>query len=160
MLLGTLSAVALIAHSVIVSGERERIASERDRAEDALYVAHTLLAQRDWEEGNLGRFQDLLGRYEPGEERAEHVDRRGWEWYYLRGLSRRGLLLELDGADIWWSPDGPRCRYDAHTRNARRGDDLGCDLRRAQAPPAAQPFRESGYLESGWGATRHGRVAL
>jgi WD40 repeat protein/serine/threonine protein kinase len=57
----------------------------------------------------IARVEQLLAHWIPA---ADEPDRRGWEWYYLHGLSRRDLFT-LHGHSgcvrvVAWSPDGKR----------------------------------------------------
>lgn len=81
------------------------VARARDQARYDLYVSNMRLALAVWEVGSVARMDDLLDvhRPEPGD-----TDLRGWEWYYLEGLS--GGALSLQGHDeqvhsVAWSPD-------------------------------------------------------
>jgi hypothetical protein len=60
------------------------VARARDQARYDLYVSNMRLALAVWEVGSVARLDDLLDvhRPEPGD-----TDLRGWEWYYLEGLS-------------------------------------------------------------------------
>jgi WD40 repeat protein/predicted Ser/Thr protein kinase len=80
---------------------------ERDRARLNEYVAHINLAQREWEDGHLGRVLDLLEAHLP---REGEEDVRGFEWHYLWSLCH-GELLALPGhtgtvLGVAWGPDG------------------------------------------------------
>jgi WD40 repeat protein/tetratricopeptide (TPR) repeat protein len=75
-----------------------------------LYLAEMNLAgQAADSPGGIGRVHDLLAHWlpEPGQ-----PDRRGWEWYYLRGLgptAAKTLRRHTDGVvAVAWSPDGRR----------------------------------------------------
>src|SRR5262249_26718284 len=83
---GTLSAL----HDAEV--QRERAETQRALAERRgrvnrrqLYEAHIVASRRAWEIADLAAVQRLLDQHipRPGEE-----DLRGFEWYYLEGLSR------------------------------------------------------------------------
>ena len=50
-----------------------------------LYAVHMSQAQQAWEDGNVKRMQKLLSNYQSA---GENADVRGFEWYYLRRLSR------------------------------------------------------------------------
>jgi WD40 repeat protein len=52
-----------------------------------LYVADIRLAWQAWQTGDMARFQELLARCEPDPGAPPEADLRGFEWYYLRGLS-------------------------------------------------------------------------
>jgi WD40 repeat protein/serine/threonine protein kinase/tetratricopeptide (TPR) repeat protein len=75
-----------------------------------LYYAEMNLAGQAAElPGGLSRINQLLAHWRPT---AGGPDRRGWEWYYLRGLGQRSLLtLHRHTAPVpavSWSPDGRR----------------------------------------------------
>ncbi|HYX40866.1 MAG TPA: WD40 repeat domain-containing protein [Pyrinomonadaceae bacterium] len=53
-----------------------------------LYAVHMSQAQQAWEDGNVKRMQKLLSNYQSA---GENADVRGFEWYYLRRLSRNSL---------------------------------------------------------------------
>jgi WD40 repeat protein len=59
-------------------------AEQRAAAEGSLYGRNVVLAAREWAAGNAGRVEALLAECPPA--------RRGWEWDYLSGLTRRDLL--------------------------------------------------------------------
>ena len=107
---GTLFAYARVSNLLTLEGEsRRQVVGERDAALDNLYLAHIRLAQRDWESGQLTRFQRLMEEMVP---KYGERDRRDWEWYYLNSLSytsekstanlHRGVYM------IAWSPNGLR----------------------------------------------------
>ena len=79
----------------------------RSDSEDSLYFAHMLIAQRDREDGRIGKFRDLLSRHLPKEDRK---DRRGWEWYFLRSLvNMHDASLQTSDSPITavtWGEDG------------------------------------------------------
>jgi WD40 repeat protein len=52
-----------------------------------LYVADIRLAWQAWQTGDMARFHELLARCEPDAGDPPGADLRGFEWYYLRGLS-------------------------------------------------------------------------
>jgi WD40 repeat protein len=84
-------------------------AEQREAAEAARYFQRLALASREWAAGNAGRVGQLLDECPP--------ERRGWEWDYLRGLTRRDLLtikhydetdLSRQLSDVAYAPDGGR----------------------------------------------------
>jgi WD40 repeat protein len=86
-----------------------RAEAERQRAtvgeleEWGRYVRDVHLADEAWQNGQLARMPALLDGW-AGE-------RRGWEWYYLRGLSRKdGQVLQHPARvlAVAFSPDGRR----------------------------------------------------
>jgi WD40 repeat protein len=64
-------------------------AAQREQAEDQLYLADMQRASPLLEAGDMDRLRGLLESHRP---REGQRDRRGWEWYYLRGLCDRELL--------------------------------------------------------------------
>jgi pentatricopeptide repeat protein len=75
-----------------------------------LYYAEMNLAEQAAElPGGLSRINQLLAHWRPT---AGVPDRRGWEWYYLRGLGQRSLLTlhrhTRPVTALSWSPDGRR----------------------------------------------------
>src|SRR5262249_44819231 len=71
------------------------------------YVANMNLAQRAWNENDVGRVKDLLKRHDPG---PGEEDLRGFEWHYLQRLCHADLLT-LEGHSgavkcVAFSPDG------------------------------------------------------
>ena len=91
----------------LAEAQREEAIRQRDLAERNLYVARMRLAQRVWEQGQLGRLQEMLDTYtqEPGRR-----DLRNWEWYYFLSLCHGNLLTLPEHAaainSVAWSPDG------------------------------------------------------
>ena len=100
------------------------------------------LAREDWESGNFTRFVELLDRHipEPGE-----TDLRGWEWYYLEGLSHKDhfTLKGHSGAvnAVAWSPssdgkllasassgDGTLIVWDASAKEEKRNFQHGTEI--------------------------------
>src|SRR5206468_1263387 len=53
---------------------------EQRTSQRLLYDAHMNLAQRAWEDGDVGRLLELLAGHDPGTTGVE--DLRGFEWYY------------------------------------------------------------------------------
>lgn len=87
-----------------------REAAVREEKRRQLYVADMNVAQRAWEDNNVGRVWELLRRHEP---MGDEEDLRGFQWYYLRRLVRRHLETPtLEHGDPVWSlalsPDGTR----------------------------------------------------
>jgi WD40 repeat protein/serine/threonine protein kinase len=100
--------------------QRQLAQRQRDAARQLLYVADMQRAQRAWEDGDIGRLQELLEGHRP---QAEEPDLRGWEWYYLQALCHRDLFTLREDSDpleghgaylaprILWSPDGERLAW-------------------------------------------------
>jgi WD40 repeat protein/serine/threonine protein kinase len=92
--------------------QRESAVRERDRTADQLYVASLRLAQQAWGEADIEQMEKLLEAHRPP---PGQKDRRGWEWYYLRGLCDPstqtamppGGLSSLNSR-LSWSPDGKK----------------------------------------------------
>jgi WD40 repeat protein len=83
---------------------------ERDEARWNAYVADINLAQRAWEAGQVVRARALLNKQRP--RNAGDKDLRGWEWYYLEGISQ-GELYTLKAGEgfigpLVFSADGRR----------------------------------------------------
>src|SRR5262249_3100000 len=82
---GLLAVCALAFLSLVIGGTwftwelRRTLASARLR----LFVADMHLAADAWDERKVTRGMQLLGEHDP---RTTDVDRRGWEWFYLRQL--------------------------------------------------------------------------
>jgi WD40 repeat protein/serine/threonine protein kinase/tetratricopeptide (TPR) repeat protein len=101
----------------------ERAWQEKDKADTAraeaerahreaqqnLYQAEMNLAGQAESAGGIGRLQELLAHWRP---LGDEPDRRGWEWYYLRGRGEKARLTLHEPRDICtavsWSPDGRR----------------------------------------------------
>jgi WD40 repeat protein/serine/threonine protein kinase/tetratricopeptide (TPR) repeat protein len=89
--------------------EADRARAEADDArresQDNLFAAEMSLAGQTAESpGSLGRVGELLGHWRP---RGDEPDRRGWEWYYLRGLGPPAARwLHRANGRLCWSPDG------------------------------------------------------
>jgi WD40 repeat protein/serine/threonine protein kinase/tetratricopeptide (TPR) repeat protein len=89
---------------------RDEADAARRETQDNLYRAEMNLAGQAAElPGGIGRVDELLDHWRPI---GLEPDRRGWEWYYLRGLVQRSLLTlrRHTGAvqAVSWSPDGRR----------------------------------------------------
>jgi WD40 repeat protein len=67
-----------------------RAEKERDRAEGELYAGRIALGQLAHERGLGDRLSRLLSLTSP---RPGEPDRRGWEWYHLRSLDRKGAAV-------------------------------------------------------------------
>jgi WD40 repeat protein/serine/threonine protein kinase len=93
--------------ALVAKGEADK---QRDEVRLTAYEAGIGLAQRAWEENNVGRARELLAEL-PKE--AAGKDLRGFEWYYLNRLCHSESLT-LEGPDLGrglrvaFSPDGQR----------------------------------------------------
>lgn len=117
--LGVLSVVLTIATALaffffLLTREKARTAEQRDvaliaraAAEDELYGGRIALAHEGWRSGRAEDYATPLFDASP---EASEEDRRGWEWYYLRSLERKGsTLFRVPGskpAAAALSPDG------------------------------------------------------
>jgi eukaryotic-like serine/threonine-protein kinase len=86
----------------------EKTAKEQELlARRRFYAAQMNLAMQAWEAGQPARVLELLEGQRP---RPDEEDFRGFEWYYLWGLCRRGHRLALHSPDpvysLAFSPDG------------------------------------------------------
>jgi WD40 repeat protein/serine/threonine protein kinase/tetratricopeptide (TPR) repeat protein len=114
--------------AALASASTARTEAERARreAQDNLYNAEMNLAGQAAEAaGGMGRTQALLAHWRP---LGDEQDRRGWEWYYLKGMGQQamltwhqplrdvlGLRIRADKLGLSWSPDGQKL--------ARSGED-------------------------------------
>ena len=93
LLLAVLLLVPLVAITALFEHNRQLRAAlgRAERSERAvrghLYVADIRLAWQAWQTGDMARFHELLARCEPDAGAPPEADLRGFEWYYLRGLS-------------------------------------------------------------------------
>src|SRR5262249_10924341 len=72
-----------------------------------LYVAQYRLARVAWEAADFRRALERLKRWQ--QTGKEHEDPRGWEWYYLHGLSEGKRALRVPGGKVTavaFRPDG------------------------------------------------------
>jgi WD40 repeat protein/serine/threonine protein kinase/tetratricopeptide (TPR) repeat protein len=85
--------------------QRKEAARQRDETRRYLYVAHMNLAERAWEEGNVGRVLQLLDAQRP--EQTGGLELRGWEWRYQWRLAHSELrMLKHPSVRVVFSPDG------------------------------------------------------
>jgi WD40 repeat protein len=98
-----LTAALLVVVAVTAIRGAFTTAAALEQAQAHLYVAHVTLAQQAVEANDDGRALDLLELQLP---RPGQPDRRGWEWYYLRGRCR--ILRTFAGPchALSWSRDG------------------------------------------------------
>ncbi|MGA2253760.1 MAG: protein kinase, partial [Thermoguttaceae bacterium] len=88
--------------------QRQEAVRQREISDGNLYVAHMRQAERDWEQGQIGRLHEMLDSHFP---QPGQPDLRGWEWYYYLGLCHgeaRTLLRSSSHVSVAWSPDGKR----------------------------------------------------
>jgi WD40 repeat protein len=102
-----LCAVALLSLAIGGAWFTWQLSRTLASAELRLFVADMLLASEAWTEKKVTRTLELLGEHEP--DRPGGVDRRGWEWFYLRGLCDpeiRALSGHTDNVlSVAFSPD-------------------------------------------------------
>jgi WD40 repeat protein/serine/threonine protein kinase len=87
--------------------QRDELAALTDRLRRTTYVVNMNLAQRAWNENDVGRVRELLKLQEPG---PADEDLRGFEWHYLQRLCHADLLT-LQGHSgavrcVAFGPDG------------------------------------------------------
>jgi WD40 repeat protein/serine/threonine protein kinase len=103
---------------------RDELAAVNDTLRRANYVADMNLARVAWDENNLGRTRELLEKHRP---RPGEIDLRGFEWHYLRRLSRRDLLnvkAHAGGVNaVAFTPDGKRLGTSGSIRPRRKTSD-------------------------------------
>jgi WD40 repeat protein/serine/threonine protein kinase len=91
----------------LAEAQREEAVKQRDISERNLYIARMRLAQRDWEQGQVGRLREMLDAHIPQRGRA---DLRGWEWYYYLSLCDSTVTTIRGHKDpvgsVVWSPEG------------------------------------------------------
>jgi WD40 repeat protein len=89
------------------SANADRMRAEKERADQNLYVAHVNLAQRAWEDGQVGRARGLLEQELPA--RTGGHDFRGFEWHCLHRLCYPDAPTLQAGTPlnaVAFSPDG------------------------------------------------------
>jgi serine/threonine protein kinase/WD40 repeat protein len=98
------------AHAAKIEADDQRRVAEEQRniASDRLYISDMRLADRALGDHALSRMQRLLDGHQP----ALGVDRRAWEWFYIRSKAF-GADLTFDRhqwfiTGIAWHPDGKR----------------------------------------------------
>ncbi len=101
-----LAANAQIADEAKRADNQRALAEQREaEATKQLYVSQMNLAQRAWDEKNVGRARELLNSLMP--EHTAGVDLRGWEWHYLWRLTHSELrILQFMSMCLAFTPDG------------------------------------------------------
>jgi eukaryotic-like serine/threonine-protein kinase len=101
-----LAANAQIADEAKRADVQRALAEQREaEATQQLYVSQMNLAQRAWNENNVGRARELLNSLMP--EHTAGVDLRGWEWHYLWRLTHSELrILQFMSMCLAFTPDG------------------------------------------------------
>ena len=97
---------------VEASEERARADRLREEADDfqasVRYARDTNMARSAWDNTQLRRVNSLLDVWRPAPDQP--TDRRGWEWYYLKGLCHQpGRTIDAHGArvsNVQFSPNG------------------------------------------------------
>jgi WD40 repeat protein/serine/threonine protein kinase len=79
--------------------------TQKERAESTLYFSNIARAQLEYRANNVADAEAILDRCP--------VERRGWEWHYLKGLNHADLLTLTGHSEGWVdavasSPDGKR----------------------------------------------------
>jgi WD40 repeat protein len=100
--------------AALTEADRQRAEADRQRAraEDleasVRYARDVNTAHQAWHDAHLKGMARLLDAWQPTSEQP--ADRRGWEWYYLRGLlGRHRLAFQAHAqriAGMAFSPDG------------------------------------------------------
>lgn len=96
--------------AVEAEASADQAKNERLRADRRSYLSDMRLAQRAWEDAQIGDLMKLLDGQRP--ERTGNVDLRGFEWYYWQRLCQADLLTFKEHAGpvlgVAFSRDGKR----------------------------------------------------
>jgi WD40 repeat protein/serine/threonine protein kinase len=91
--------------------EQEQVNAERGReqAEQSLYFSRIAQARMESRLNNFASAEQILDQCLPAD--TATIDRRGWEWYYLKGILHADLLTIPSAhqdmvSDVAFSPDG------------------------------------------------------
>ena len=100
----------------LVKSANGHLEKARNDLQQNLYCTEMALTQQSMDSAlGIDRVQDLLAHWYPA---GTEPDRRGWEWYYLRGLGWRDHLTLVVGHQpigvVSWSPDGRRLASTDH----------------------------------------------
>jgi serine/threonine protein kinase/WD40 repeat protein len=125
--IGLIALVSLTVGLALITRAHEMAISERDTRSRDLYISDMRLALKDWQAGELGRFESLLNRHQPMPDRP---DLRGWEWYYLKSLLRAKLIRTMDVDSngvlaVRWQPRGLHMLTASQDDMLRIWDDSG-----------------------------------
>jgi len=100
--------------------QKEEAVKQRGISEWNLYIAHMRQAERDWEQGQIGRLHEMLDSHFP---QPGQPDLRGWEWYYYlalcHGEARTLFRSSLPARSVAWSPDGKRLATSGDDKKTR-----------------------------------------
>jgi hypothetical protein len=106
-----LAVTSMLIGTAVASYFAVQARSEARRAYRNLYDAQMNLAQRAWEQADVGRLQDILDAQQP--RRTGWEDLRGFEWYYWNHICHPDLLTleenrgtHLSIVAIAFNPDG------------------------------------------------------
>lgn len=103
--------------------QRRLVLRERDAAQGHLYIARIQMARQAYQSADIPGMEGYLTAAKPA--RGES-DRRGWEWYFLRGLARQERITLTGQAGLVralaWSGDGGKLATGGEDRVLRLWD--------------------------------------